>query len=199
MAQRISFEFSFLNRARENNAAKRAIARTAAALIKDGQSVMLDSGTTTLALAQHLHGKKGVTVITTSLPIASELQYDSGIEVLLLGGYMRPGTPDLAGALTDANLENLRADLAFTGTDGIDDAGIVYNQSPDVARMLTRMAASAREVYVVADNSKLDHSALFRYGDLKDFAGLITDRKADPAVLKKLKKRGINVIKSRDR
>ncbi len=160
---------------------------------------MLDSGTTTLAIAQQLHGKKNVTVITTSLPIASELQYDPGIDVLLLGGYMRPGTPDLAGALTDANLETLRADLAFTGADGIDSAGIAYNQSPDVARMLTRMSASAREVYVVADGSKLGRTALFRYGNLKDWAGLITDQQAAPDILKKLKKLGINVVKARGR
>ena len=86
MAQRISFEFAFLSRAKDNEAGKRSIGRAAAALINEGQSVLLDSGTTTLAVAQHLRGRRGVRVITTSLPIASLLQYDHEIEVMLLGG-----------------------------------------------------------------------------------------------------------------
>jgi len=115
MAERISFEFEFLNRVRENHAAKEAIAASAAAQIKDGESVMLDSGTTTLELAKRLRGRRGLTVITSSLPIAAQLQYDQQIEVLLLGGRLRASSPDLAGALTESNLETLRADAAFLG------------------------------------------------------------------------------------
>ena len=100
MAERISFEFEFLNRIRENHAAKEAIGAAAAAQIQDGESVILDSGTTTLELAKKLRGRSGLTVITSSLPIAAQLQYDQGIEVLLLGGRLRASSPDLAGALT---------------------------------------------------------------------------------------------------
>ena len=120
MAERISFEFEFLNRVRENHAAKEAIAAAAAAQIKDGESVMLDSGTTTLELAKRLRGRPGLTVITSSLPIAAQLQYDQQIEVLLLGGRLRASSPDLAGALTESNLETLRADVAFLGADAVD-------------------------------------------------------------------------------
>jgi DeoR/GlpR family transcriptional regulator of sugar metabolism len=193
LAQRISFEFSFLQRMRDNEAAKQAIGRAAAAMIEDGRSVLLDSGTTTLALARCLHGKKRLRVITTSLPIASELQYDQEIEVLLLGGYLRAASPDLSGALTEANVETLRADLAFMGSDGVDASGAVYNNSPEVARMLTKMAAAAQRVYVVADHSKLGKTALYRYGRLKDFAGLITDAAADRAMLSSLRKAGVRV------
>ena len=115
MAERISFEFEFLNRVREHHAAKEAIAAAAAVQIKDGESVMLDSGTTTLELAKRLRGRAGLTVITSSLPIAAHLQYDRQIEVLLLGGRLRASSPDLAGALAESNLETLRADMAFLG------------------------------------------------------------------------------------
>jgi len=181
---------------RENRAAKQAIAHAAAALIQDGQSVLLDSGTTTLALSQCLGGKKRLMVVTTSLPIASQLQFDQEIEVLLLGGYLRSGSPDLAGALTEANLETIRADLAFIGADGIDAAGAVYNQSPEVARMLAKMAASAQRVFVVADSSKLGRVALYRYGRLADWAGLITDQGADRSLLAPLRKAGVQVVKA---
>lgn len=197
MAERISFEFDFLRRAKQNEAAKLAIAATAAALVEDGQSVLLDSGTTTLALSRQLRGKKGLTVITTSLPIASQLQYSPEIAVLLLGGYLRAGSPDLAGAMTEANLETLHADVAFVGADGIDAKGNVYNQSPEVARMLTKMAAAASRVYVVADHAKLGQPALWRFGQLRQWAGLITDAEADRKFLAALQKLGVEVIKAR--
>jgi DeoR/GlpR family transcriptional regulator of sugar metabolism len=195
LAERISFEFDFLKRVKQHEAAKEAIGTAAAALVEDGQSVMLDSGTTTLALSRRLHGKKRLTVITTSLPIASELQYDQEIAVLLLGGYVRPGSPDLAGALTEANLETLHADVAFIGADGIDARGAVYNHSPEVARMLAKMAAAASRAYVVADHSKLGHTALWRFGQLKDCSGLVTDAEADRTLVGKLEQAGVRVIK----
>jgi DeoR family transcriptional regulator of aga operon len=196
LAERFSFEFAFRSRLQEQPQAKEAIGRAAAARIENGQTVLLDSGTTTLALAWHLHGKQGLTVITTSLPIAAELQYDRQLQVLLLGGYLRPESPDLGGALTEANLETLHADLAFLGTDSVDARGTVYNQSPEVARMLTKMAAAATTVYVVADGSKLGKTALWRFGLLQDWAGLITDRQADAKILASLRKAGVQVVRA---
>jgi DeoR/GlpR family transcriptional regulator of sugar metabolism len=196
MAEQISFEFEFLHRVRENHLAKDAIASAAAAQIKDGESVMLDSGTTTLALAKQLRGRRGLTIITSSLPIAAQLQYDQGIEVLLLGGRLRASSPDLVGAITESNLETLRADVAFLGADAVDNHGAVYQESPELARMLTRMAASAARVYVVADGSKLGRTALWRFGRLADWAALITDASADRATLASLKKAGVCLIKA---
>jgi DeoR/GlpR family transcriptional regulator of sugar metabolism len=196
MAERISFEFEFLNRVRDNHGAKEAIATAAAEQIADGESVMLDSGTTTLALAKRLRGRRGLTIITSSLPIAAQLQYDQGIEVLLLGGRLRASSPDLVGAITESNLETLRADVAILGADAVDSQGAVYQESPELARMLTRMAASAGRVFVVADGSKLGKTALWRFGRLADWAGLITDTAADHAVVASLKKAGVRIIKA---
>lgn len=195
---RVSFQFDFLRRAKEQEEAKMAIGAAAAALVEDGQSVLLDSGTTTLAMSRQLQGKKGITVITTSLPIASQLQYDAEISVLLLGGYLRAGSPDLAGAMTEANLETLHADVAFVGADGIDGRGNVYNRSAEVARMLTKMAAAAAKVYVVADHTKLGQTALWRFGRLKDWAGLVTDAEANRGLLASLQKAGVQLIKARN-
>lgn len=196
MAERISFEFEFLNRVRDNQLGKEAIAAAAAAQIKDGETVMLDSGTTTLELAKQLRGRHGLTIITSSLPIAAQLQYDQQIEVLLLGGRLRASSPDLAGAITEANLETLRADAAFLGADAIDRQGLVYQQSPEVGRMVAKMAASAGRVYVVADGSKLGKTALWRFGRLADWTALVTDASADRSLLASLKKAGVRVLKA---
>jgi DeoR/GlpR family transcriptional regulator of sugar metabolism len=183
IAERVSFEFDFLHRLREHQAAKEAIAVAAAAQVQDGESVLLDSGTTTLELAKRLREKQRLTVVTTSLPIAAQLQYDRHIEVLLLGGYVRPSSPDLVGAMTEANLDGLRAD-------------VVYQSSPEVARLVAKMAASAGRVFVVADSSKLGKTALCRFGRLQGWSALVTDAAAQPSFLRALSKAGARVIKA---
>ena len=193
-AGRVSFEFGFLKKRKSLQNEKDEIGRLAAGRISDGQSVILDSGTTTLAVARALRGRRDLTVITSSLPIASELQYQSAINVLLLGGYLRSGSPDLSGGLTERNLDALRVDVAFLGADGVESDGSVYNEAPDIAHMLTRMAASAAVVYVVADHSKLARRALMGYGNVKEWEGLITDSDADPGLVKTLIKTGVQVI-----
>ena len=196
MAERVSFEFDFLKQRRENQPAKQAIAALAAAEVSEGETILLDSGTTTLELARLLCGKQGLTVITNSLPIAAQLQYAQSMKVLLLGGYLRASSPDLVGAITEANLDTLRADIAFLGADGIDRQGGVYQKSPEVARMLMKMAASAGRVYVVADSSKLGKTALYRFGRLQDWAALVTNVGADRSILAALKKAGVRVLKT---
>lgn len=192
--EQVMFEFQFLRRAQERQPEKRQIGRRAAELVGDGQSVILDSGTTTLALASHLRSRRQLTVITTSLPIAAVLQRAPGVDLLLLGGFLRRQSPDLEGPLTESNLEHLRADLAFIGADGIDLNGDVYNASMGVARMLEKVVASAGDTYVVADSIKIGRTALARFGNLSRWKGLITDAGLSPEHAAALRQAGVNVI-----
>ncbi len=194
LSGRVVFDFQFLERTHEHETAKQQIAETAASRVQDGQSVLLDSGTTTLAVAHALKSKKRLTVITTSLPIASELQNCEHIDLILLGGALRREAPDLIGPITESNLEQLKADIAFIGADAVDGNGQAYNHSMAVARMLARMASSAREVYVVADSTKVGQTALARIGSLKGWNGLITDRGLTAPQVSSLKKAGCTVI-----
>lgn len=195
LSGRVMFDFQFMNRTQEKEGAKQQVAAIAASLVKDGQSILMDSGTTTLAVAHALKSKKRLTVITTSLPIASELQHCDTIDLILLGGALRREAPDLIGPLTESNLEQLKADIAFIGADAVDSQGRVYNHSLTVARMLTRMATSARRVYVVADSSKIGQTALTRFGNIKDWDGLITDDGLTPTRAASLKRAGCTVIR----
>jgi len=191
---RVAFEFRFLERAGHEREAKQAIAATAATLVKPGQHVLLDSSTTTLAIARQLRQFDQLTVITTSLPIASELFGREGIEVILLGGVLRKDEPDLTGAITEHALGLLHAEVAFIGADGIDAEGSIYTSAPEVARMLQKMAATADHVYAVADHTKLDRRALMRFAQLNDFTGLITDSQADAQFINGLEQAGAKVL-----
>ncbi len=192
----VVFEFRFLERAGERREAKAAIAARAAALVPDGSTVLLDSGTTTLALARALRGRRGLTVITTSLPIASELQYCETVDVILLGGRLRRDAPDLSGALTLRALEGLHADVAFLGADAIDAQGVCYHADLEVAHLVAAMAGAADTVYVVADSSKIGRSATGRMGCLRDWAGLVTDGGLELAAMRRLKGAGVRVLRA---
>lgn len=196
-AERVSFEFKFLERARERQPAKEEIARVAAALVRDGQSLLVDSGTTTLAVARRLKERRDLTLITSSLPIASELQFCDAIRVYLLGGQIRRSSPDLIGAFAEANLETIRADLAFLGADAVDERGFAYNKSPEVARMLARMATAAREVFVLADSAKIGRTELARFGSLRRWGGLVTDRNLSRKHAAALRRAGVKLLQPR--
>ncbi len=195
-ATRVSFEFRFLERARQQAEEKKQIAKTALSLISHGNTVMLDSSTTTLAIARQLKTLNNITVITGSLPIASELFGQENVTVLLLGGVLRQNTPDLMGAITDSNLENLRADVAFIGADAIDAQGNLYNVSAEIGCMLARMANAATRVYATADHTKLDRHELYRYANLKDWDGLICDEKISSLFKQKLETHKIPIMLS---
>lgn len=174
-AERMAFEFDFVARRQSNRAAKQAIAAAAAELIHAGQRIILDTGTTTLELAQRLKGYQDLTVITPSLAVASELQFSDSVQTILLGGAVRKGSPDLTGIVAEAVLDMFAADIAFQGADGIGPDGAMYTADMQIAAVDQKIRTRAKETYVLADSSKFGKTALTRHGFLHDVAGLITD------------------------
>lgn len=192
--QRIAFEFAFEKRRLQHHAAKRRIGRLAAARITPGQTVILDTGTTTLEIAKCL-AKAGVacTVITSSLVIASQLWSCEPIELMLLGGRVRGNSPDLVGPGVELMLEKLAADVVFLGADGIDADRGCFTIDIEAARVAERMAASARRVIVVADSSKLGTPAPVRYLQLREIDELVTDKATRADIVAALRRRGVKV------
>ncbi len=188
--RRISFDFQFLDRMQHQAEPKKNIADRVFKLITPGQSIMLDSGTTTLAIANRLRAIGKLTLVTTSLPIASALFGADDIEVVLLGGSLRQNSPDLTGAVTLHSLDLISTDLAFIGADAIDEQGNVYNQSQQVGLMLQKMMGAARETYLVADHSKFAKRDLMRFGHVRDFTGIISDNELPAVVAKQIKRAG---------
>jgi DeoR/GlpR family transcriptional regulator of sugar metabolism len=141
---RMLLEFDYRDRREANREAKQAIAREARKLVKPGQRLILDNGTTTLELACLLRDGENLTVITPSLAVASELLDAPGVEVILLGGVIRRGSPDLTGPVTEHCLELFSADITFQGTDGIGLDGKLYNADLRLARVEKHMRRIAR-------------------------------------------------------
>jgi DeoR/GlpR family transcriptional regulator of sugar metabolism len=194
VAPRVSFEFRFLERADQQRTQKQAIGQVAAELVKPGESVLLDSGTTTLEVARRLRRLKDVTVLTNSLPIASELFGADNVLTFLIGGQLRADRQGFIGALTDQVLDTLRTDWAFLGADSVDAEGNAYVGSVDVGRLMARMAQCASRVYAVVDHTKIGHTKLMRFANLREWSGLITDAGIDPAMRRSLEGAGVQVL-----
>lgn len=186
-AKKMTFEFAFEDKLNENRAKKELIAKKALQFIETGQTIMLDTGTTTLLIAERLATKKNLTVITTSLAIVSLLQFSEGIEVVLLGGYLRKGSPDLHGPLTEMNIDFLRADIAFMGADAIDEAGHIYTSDMRVVRADRLMAQNAGKVIIVSDSSKFGKKAMCKVLGPDEYDFILTDGGLGAKYKKRLK------------
>lgn len=155
--------------------AKRAIGRAAAALVGQGETVMVDTGTTALAVAQVLPRDAGITVATTSLLVAQEL-YGSSVSVLVIGGKLREHFPSTYGSVAQSLLESLRVDTLFIGCDAAGGVEGFYTSDLDLLDQETAMVRAAARVVVVAESSKFGRRGLVRYARPDDIAVLVTDR-----------------------
>jgi len=186
-AKRLTFEFSFRNQISNYQEQKEAIARKAVDIVKSGDVVMLDTGTTTLEIAKQLKNKKNITVITTSLAIVSELQFIDYIEVVLLGGSLRSGSPDLHGPLAEENIEQFRTHIAFIGADGIDLNGNTFTNDLRIANLSRRMAKNANRVIVVSDSSKFGRKSMCKVLSSDEYDLIITDSDVNKTIRNRFK------------
>ncbi len=193
-AQRLTFEFTFKSQYQKNLQAKRAIAKKAIEFIENGQTIILDTGTTTLEIARALKGKRRITVITTSLAVVSELQFDQNIELILLGGYLRDGSPDLHGPITEQNLDMFRVDITFMGADAIGADGVLYTNDLRVRNLDIMMSKISEKVIPVVDSSKFNKNAMCKIISPKEYEMIITDSGLDKRIKRKFEKMSINIV-----
>jgi DeoR/GlpR family transcriptional regulator of sugar metabolism len=173
---------------------KDRIGALAAGLVSDGQTIILDIGTTTLQLARHLRGRT-LTVITSNLAAYEELLPESSIELVLLGGTVRRNYRSLVGVLAEDALRQLRADVAFIGASGIDrdDLAVVDTTMVEVPIKRAMMAAAARSV-LLADSAKFGMRGVVRVCGVEALDGLVTDDEIPAACREALDRADIEVL-----
>jgi DeoR/GlpR family transcriptional regulator of sugar metabolism len=172
--------------------AKDRIGAAAAALVEDGQTVMIDIGTTTLQAARHLHGR-GITVVTSSLAVYEELVPDPAVELLLPGGLVRRNYRSLVGVLAEDTLRQLKADICFLGTSAIDvDLGVWDSTLVEVPIKRAMIAASDC-VALLADAEKFSAAGLVRVCDATAIDHVVTDRPLPAAYQRAIVDNGIEV------
>jgi DeoR/GlpR family transcriptional regulator of sugar metabolism len=179
-SHRSRFNISFMEKVSLQAAQKEAIARTALEYIHEGDSIILDAGSTTLSLASALVGKfQSLYVITSSVPAALELAR-AGYELLLVGGQVRNHSLALIGMAAVRTLECYHADRAFLGSSGTTIAHGHSTPNPSDAEVKRAMIRSADETYVLTDASKFGHACLATFARLDEVAMIITDSNIPP-------------------
>jgi DeoR/GlpR family transcriptional regulator of sugar metabolism len=152
---------------------KRAIARTAAARIQDGDTILLDGGTTTLEVARLLVGRS-LQIVTNSLPIASLFASSRETDLVILGGYVFPKTGVALGPLTVRMMEDVHVHQLVMSVGGITNKGL-FNSNLLLVETERQMMRCADEVVVVADHTKIGRQALAYLCDLAAIDTLIVD------------------------
>lgn len=189
-----SFEEGLSAHARE----KAAIARAAAGLVSTGETIILDVGTTTTAVAQALRERESVdnlVVFTNSLNIALDLEPAiPRFTVVVMGGTLRPTAHSLYDPLGEMTLERINAHTVFLGCNGVDlDRGITNTNLPE-ASTKRRILRAARRRVVVADSSKIGAVALAHLCDIDEIDLLITDAGVNPTFLAALRERHVATL-----
>ncbi len=180
---------------RKLNVSKKCnIAQYAADLIDSGDSIILDSGTTTNQIAQLLKNIEDITVITNDLSVIDIISNYNNTELIVLGGRLRRKSMFFYGFQAERALKELHADKVFLGVDGFHmDKGITTHFEAEAA-LNTMMCNSATEVIVVTDSSKFDKICLHKIIDLSRISKLITDSGISDEYKEGLKNIGIEVI-----
>jgi DeoR/GlpR family transcriptional regulator of sugar metabolism len=179
----------------ERRVEKARIGRAAAELIADGQTIMIDIGTTTLQLARHLRGRR-LTVITGNLAVVDELMPESAIELVVLGGVVRRNYRSLVGMLAEDALRHLAADIAFLGASGIRaDLSVMDTTMVEVPIKRAMIAAAQRTVLLV-DAAKFGMLGSVRICGPRELDGVVTDAAPDHPQVRALTEAGVEVVKA---
>jgi DeoR/GlpR family transcriptional regulator of sugar metabolism len=173
---------------------KSCIGRAAAALVRDGDSVFIGSGSTTAHVARKLVDRKNLTVVTNALTVATELAAAPGVTVVVTGGMMRASELSLVGHITEQALREVRVDKVIIGMRAISlEDGMTNDYLPEVMTDRT-IIEMAPELIVVADHTKFGKVASAYVAPVERVTTLVTDSRADPKLLPPLEEIGIQVI-----
>jgi DeoR/GlpR family transcriptional regulator of sugar metabolism len=173
----------FVVRRHQASDAKEALAAAAARLPRDRQVVLIDGGTTNLAVARLLPPGLRLTVVTPSPPVALALADHPGAEVILLGGRLDKAGQAVTGAGAVDAVRAVRADLCFLGVCGVDPEVGITATGYDEAELKRAMLQAAAQVVAVATADKLGTAAPFVVGPAEALAGLVTERSVPEALL----------------
>lgn len=193
--ERVGFEPGIQEKKDQFAAEKRRIAEKAVELIRDGETILLDSGTTTHQLARLLRRFSRLTVVTNSNNILQELQGMEQLELISTGGMMRRGVESLVGPIAEQTLKMIKVDKTFLGTNGLDlEEGI---STPHLleAQVKKAMIQAAKEVILLCDHSKINRISFAKVAPVSSLDILITDQKAPTDFLERIKEQNVRVIR----
>ncbi|MBR1821855.1 MAG: DeoR/GlpR transcriptional regulator [Clostridia bacterium] len=175
---------------------RRLIARYAASLVRDGDSILINGSNTAIALLEHL-GAKSVSVFTNN-SLVDRQRYSANLDILLSGGAFRGASHILTGDLAMRNLMDVRADKAFLGCTGISPDGEILCGIPSELAINETMIEHSDSYYILADYTKIGKTSAYASFHLEKKGCVITDARAPEGVVEQLRAIGMEVIRVRE-
>lgn len=187
-------ELSVQEKRRQNLGVKSLIGQAAAKLIENGDTVILDSGTTTREIASSLKSLEDVVVMTNGLDVAMELASAPGVEVLMSGGVLRKNALSFSGSQAENSLKNYRFDKVFLGVDGFDLRAGITTHSEQEASLNRLMCEISEQVIAVVDSTKFGKRSCHMIREFSNIDILITDSQIPEDYLQGLREMKVEVI-----
>lgn len=172
---------------------KKSIAEAASALIKEGDTIILDSGTTLMQLANHLEKIRKLTVITNALDIAIKLSEYDNLKIIVPGGIFRKKSFSLVGVTAVENFQIFRADKYFVSADGINAEGLFTSNLED-GQIAKIIMSNAKENIILVDSSKFDRNGIINFAPLSKIHTLVSDKNIPENYLSHFTELGIKVV-----
>lgn len=172
---------------------KRAIGRMAASLINENETIIIDSGTTTMEIAKNLQNFQNLTIVTNAIDIALEVSKYDRFNVILLGGHLRESSLSTVGPLAESVLKVCYCDKLFLGVDSFTIEKGISTPNLEEANINQTMISMAKECIAVFDSSKFDKRSFAFIAQVKDINAIVTDDDIPPQILSELTKRNIKV------
>jgi len=190
----VGIDYRLSDKSKLNSEEKARIGKKAAQLINERDTIIIDSGTTTMEVAKNIGHLTDLTVISNAINIISQLIQQKNLNLIIPGGYLRKNSLSLVGPLAEKNLQNLFVDKVFIGVDGFDTRHGIYTPNIEEAHFNEIMIKISKEVIVVCDSSKfLKHSLAYICGIDKIHA-VVTDDGISDEDKKRLEDAGISVL-----
>lgn len=186
--------FTFNHKMNQNKESKEYICKVASSFVKDNDIIFIDCGSTMAFLPKFLSQKQSLTVITNSLPIASEFINFENIKLVIIGGEIITQRKAVYGHIAEHNIEQYHANKAFIGADGVSLLKGLTSFDQKEASITLKMAENADEVFLLCDSTKIERNSYVRFADLTLADYIITDDRINPEIFSKYKKRNINLI-----
>jgi DeoR family galactitol utilization operon repressor len=174
---------------------KNRIAQAAADMVNDGDTIMIEAGTTTSLIAKYLLGKRFVNIVTNSSLILPFARLNPGIHLTVVGGEFRPATESFVGPIALEELDRFHVRLAFVGTDGFSMDGGLTTHLVEGAEIVRKMAERSGSTILVADASKFGKVGFVRVLPVQRIQTLITDREIPNTAEAELREAGVEVIR----
>ena len=186
--------FTFDKRLKKMEDEKDAICRKAADFIEKDDTVFIDCGTTLYKICQYIKDKKGLRVITNSLPVISELINHKNIHLTLIGGKIIHERKSVYGSMALKNLNEYHINKSFIGANGLTIENGLSSYDEQEGEITQKIIEKSNINYLLCDSSKIGKNSFYIFSPITSIQNIITDDKVDKKIIKKLKKLKIKII-----